>query len=360
MPRAATLMGVAEHAGVSTATVARVLKKQGYVKEETRKRVEAAIQQTGYRLNGVARGLRTSRSMTMGNFLRSTTHNPFFAEIARGIEEEALQNNYTVILLNVEASRERERLGVERLIERRVDAMIFTYALDIENLDLALASGVPTVQVERILDRPTSAVVVDNFTGSVAAVEHLVRLGHRRIGFIGGDPKLYGSTGPMPLSVEEERLEGYRHGLQSSGIGYNDNLVSLGRYYALEGEPITAWGQKGMRQLLQSTDRPTAVLIASDVLAAGALQVAYEVGLRIPDDLSVIGFDSTIGRFLSPPLTTISHPLLEMGKAACELALLAIAGDQSPRVVKLQTVLEIRASTGPAPSQRKTKRAAAE
>jgi LacI family transcriptional regulator len=352
MSKSATLMGVAEHAGVSTATVARVLKKNGYVKEETRKRVEEAIRQTGYRLNGVARGLRTNRSMTIGNFLRSTTHNPFFAEIARGIEDEALRNDHTVILLNMEASRERERLGVERLIERRVDAMIFTYALDVESLDIAAAAGIPTVQVERVLDRPTSAVVVDNAAGSIQAVEHLVHLGHRRIGFIGADPVLYRALG-VPNSVEEERLAGYRQGLQAAGIGYADDIVFLGRYFAADKEPITAWGQMGMRHLLQAEQRPTAVLITSDVLAAGALQVAYEVGLRVPDDISIVGFDATIGRFLSPALTTVSHPLREMGKVACELALAAIAGDTAPRVVRLQTKLEIRGSTGAPPSCRK-------
>lgn len=357
MTKSATLMKVAEHAGVSTATVARVLKKSGYVKEETRRKVEEAIRQTGYRPNGVARGLRTNRTMTIGNFLRSTTHNPFFAEIARGTEDEALRNDHIVILLNMEASRERERLGVERLIERRVDAMIFTYAIDVESLDIAAAAGIPTVQVERVLDRPTSAVVVDNPAGSVQAVEHLVHLGHRRIGFIGADPVLYRNP-MMPISVEEERLAGYRQGLQAAGIDYAEDIIFLGRYFVADEEPVTTWGQMGMRHLLQARERPTAVLITSDVLAAGALQVADEVGLRVPDDISIVGFDATIGRFLSPALTTVSHPLREMGRVACELALAAIAGGTPPCVVRLQTKLEVRGSTGTPPLRRKPRRVA--
>ena len=129
MKKTATLAGVAQHAGVSTATVARVLKNEGYVSEETRLRVEAAVKETNYRTNAFARGLRTNRSLMIANLLQATTRNPIFAEIARGVEEEALRNGYTVILLNMEGNPERERVGVERMIERRVDAMIFTHAL---------------------------------------------------------------------------------------------------------------------------------------------------------------------------------------------------------------------------------------
>ena len=341
------MAAVAQHAGVSTATVARVLKSEGYVSEETRRRVESAIKATSYRTNAFARGLRTNRSLMIANFLQATTRNPIFAEIARGVEEEALLNGYTVILLNVEGSRERERVGVERMIERRVDAMIFTHAVDAAHLDMVMAAEIPIVQVERLLDRPTSAVSVDNYSGCLDAIKHLTKLGHRRIGFIGGDPAIYGPTGPTPRSIEQERLEGYRDALRIAGLGIDPDLIVLARYlHPTEGSP-TAYGQQGMRTLLSLQDRPTAALVTADVLVAGALQEAYRAGLRIPEDMSVIGYDNSIAPYLAPVLTTVSQPMRAMGKAACALALSAIKGDGAPRTITFKAELQVRESTGP-------------
>lgn len=357
MKRTATLAAVARQAGVSTATVARVLKNEGYVREETRDRVEAAVEATRYRANAVARGLRTNRSLMIANFLQATTRNPIFAEIARGVEEEALRNGYTVILLNIEGNRERERVGVERMIERRVDAMIFTHAMEASHVDLAMAAGIPVVQVERLLNRPTSAVAVDNTAGCRDAVEHLTQLGHRRIGFVGGDPAIYGSTGPTLKSIEQERLEGYCEGLRLAGLDVDPDLVVLARYmHPTDGLP-TAYGQQGMRTLLALKTKPTAVLATADVLVAGALQEAYRAGLRVPDDLSVIGYDNSIAPFLAPVLTTVSQPMRDMGRAACELALSAITGDAAPRTIWFRTALQVRDSTAPAPGFEPTREA---
>ena len=351
MNKTATLAGVAQHAGVSTATVARVLKNEGYVSEETRLRVEAAVKETNYRTNAFATGLRTNRSLMIANLLQATTRNPIFAEIARGVEEEALRNGYTVILLNMEGNPERERVGVERMIERRVDAMIFTHALDAAHLDMAMAAGIPVVQVERLLNRPTSAVSVDNYSGCLDAIRHLTQLGHRRIGFVGGDPAIYGSTGPTLRSIEQERLEGYFEGLRIAGIGIDPELIVLARYIHPGDDSPTAYGQQGMRALLSLKNRPTAVLATAEVLVAGALQEVYGAGLRIPDDISVIGYDNSIAPFLAPVLTTVSQPMRAMGKAACELALSAIRGDDAPRTITFKAELQVRDSSGPVRSR---------
>ena len=351
MKKTATLAAVAQHAGVSTATVARVLKNEGYVREETRIRVEAAIKETSYRTNAFARGLRTNRSFMIANFLQATTRNPIFAEIARGVEEEAFRSGYTVILLNIEGNPERERVGVERMIERRVDAMIFTHAMDATHLDMAMAAGIPIVQVERLLDRPTFAISVDNYSGCLDAIRHLTQLGHRRIGFIGGDPAIYGSTGPMLRSIEQERLEGYNEGLRLAGLGSDPDLIVLARYlHPTDGSP-TAYGQQGMRTLLALRERPTAVLATADLLVAGALQEVYRAGLRIPDDMSVIGYDNSIAPFLAPILTTVSQPMRAMGNAASELALSAVAARGAPRTITFKAELQLRDSTAPVPSR---------
>lgn len=166
MARSTTLKDVAEVAGVSTATVARVLHDNGYVAEETRARVERALAETGYRLNKVARGLRTRRSFLLGHLLHAITENPFFAQVALGVEQEALRRGYHVLLYNLQGRAERERAGVEALIERRVDAIVFTTAMRAEHVALATDAGIPVVQVERVTPARSHAVVVNNYVGA--------------------------------------------------------------------------------------------------------------------------------------------------------------------------------------------------
>src|SRR6185437_4295833 len=173
-----TLKDVARIAGVSTATVARVLHDSGYIAEETRKQVEAAIRATGYRMNVVAQGLRKQQTMSIGHILHSIMPNPFYAGVALGVEQEALKQGWSVLMINVQGDAQRERLGVETLIQRRVDAILFTSAVDEANVSLALEAGLQVVQLQQPTAIPTHQVTADNYVGSVAAVEHLIALGH--------------------------------------------------------------------------------------------------------------------------------------------------------------------------------------
>ncbi|SDR18440.1 transcriptional regulator, LacI family [Rhizobiales bacterium GAS191] len=356
LSKSATLLGVAQAAGVSTATVARVLHSRGYVAKETRSRVEAAIKAAGYSLNAVARGLRTRRTHTLGHLLSYMTYNPFFAGIASGVDDDAFAKGYKVFNVNLEGNREREHKGVTQLIQSRVDALIFSHAVDAGNVALAMAAGIPVVQVERLVDCPTHAVVVDNLIGCRQAMQHLIGLGHRRIAFVGADPARYVHAGPRPQSIENERLSAYVDCLRQAGISVDRDLVFLSTYPRRSGFPVAPGehgaGYEPMRRFLGLPERPTAVLVTGDVFATGLLQALYEAKLRVPDDISVIGYDDMLAPHLAPPLTAVALPAWELGRTACELALRAIGADLERQVVVLPTRLNIRASTGLVPSSR--------
>lgn len=347
--KSTTLTDVAREAGVSKATVARVLSASGYVGDETRQRVEAAVRATGYRPNVVARGLRTQRSYTIGHITAEFTVNPFFAHVARSVEREALANGYKTFLYNQDGSDEHERAGVERFIERRVDAVIFTYPRDPRSIELLRAADMPVVQIERDLTDDTSAVLVDNAAGAMAGMRHLLSLGHRRIAFMGGDPVLFPRSCTRPRSVEEERLDAYVEALAGAGVSPDGELIRLGHYHEIE-DGWNVAGYRHMKALLELPQRPTAVMTGCDILAAGALRAIYEARLRVPDDISVIGYDDTLAGLLSPQLTSVAQPMAELGLTAFQLALAAIENqDAVPRTITLAPRLVVRESTGPAP-----------
>lgn len=354
-PKGPTLKDVAERAGVSTATVARVLHGNGYVAEETRQQIESVLSETGYQINALAQGLRTQRTFTLGHIVQSIAPNPFFAGVARGVEEEAARQGCGVVVYTTQLDPDRERLGVQTLIRRRVDAVIFTKVAHEENVELALNAGIPVVQVERVSSLPAHAVTADNYVGSVEATRHLIELGHRKIAFLGVDPtRPYSTTGDFRSRLEgsgwrrgdEERFAGYVDSLTEHGMSISDQFVDLdGNYY----DP--GWARTSMRRLLSLAERarPTAVFATCDMLAAGALQEIYAHGLRVPDDISVVGYDDTFASHLTPPLTTVRQPMLEIGEAAAKLAMGALTAEgirTAPQHERLSTYLVQRESTG--------------
>jgi DNA-binding LacI/PurR family transcriptional regulator len=346
-----TLEEVARRAGVSTATVARVIHSNGYVAEETRERVEAVLKATGYRPNAMARGLRKQRSFTFGHMLVEITYNPFYAHVARSVESAALAAGYKTFSYNHNQNAEIERIGVERFIERRVDAMLLTYAVDAANVELLRAAGIPIVQIERERTLGTHSVLVDSAVGINQAMRHLFDLGHRRIAFVGGDPELYPHPGLRPRSVEEQRLEAYLEALRNAGISPDPDLVRLGLYFNFADSGSGVEGYLHTQALLKLRHPPTAILAGCDVLAVGVLQALYEAHLRVPNDVSVIGFDDTIAMRLAPPLTSVAQPMAELGREAVRLALTAIdVPDSRPATVTLPTKLIIRKSTGSPPN----------
>lgn len=353
-PKNVTLKDVAARAGVSTATVARVLHNNGYVSAEARQRVFAAVQDSGYRINAVAQGLRRRRTMTLGHIVPGILPNPFVAEVAMGVEHAAAEKGYNVLIFNSRDDANRERAGVEALLERRVDGVIFTTALQAENVRLALQAGVPAVEIEKPLCDDAASVVVDNYQGVRAAIEHLIDLGHRKIGYI-GEPvhPLLGSLDKRIDRVVQERLGAYKDALELAGIRADNSQVFLADFAHDPGWHDVRTGTDYMRTLLERAPEITAVFASSDVLAAGVLQALYSRGARVPDQMSVVGFDDTYAKHLSPPLTTVRQPMFEMGAVAATLAITGPA-EGWPEVPRewLTTSLIVRASTGPPPGVR--------
>lgn len=341
-----TLKDVAIAAGVATSTVARVLAKSGYVAAETRERVLEAVDLTGYRVNSLARSLKRSRSHIIGHLLKATVPNPFYVEVSRGAEEHAITRGYTVLAYNVQHSAEAERRVIDTFLDWRADGLIFSTPTEAANVDYAASRGVPLVQVERPRSLIGHRIVVHNYASAVAAMRHLVDLGHRRIAYIGA--QLLPEIGPAALYgyVERERFEAYRDVMQGVG-GLSDDLVLFGEAYQVDRPTAQGHGYEAACVLMARRDRPTAILASNDILAAGALQAIHEAGLRVPEDVSVIGFDDTIAAFLTPLLTTVRLPARLLGSTAARLVIDqiesgSIAVDQS---LALEAEFVLRRST---------------
>jgi LacI family transcriptional regulator len=346
---AATIKNVATRAGVSTATVTRVLHNNGYVAAETRDRVEAALRETGYRLDAVAQALRRQRTITIGLTLHGILPNPFFAEVAMGVEHAAVEHGFNVLIFNTNGDADREREGVESFLRRRVDAIVFTTSLRAENVKLALDASIPAVEVERRLCDDAPAVIVDNYAGAREAIDHLLDLGHRRIGYLGEPDTFQEPDGRTLDRVRKERFDGYRRGLEDAGIGVSESHLVRGQYPLERG----GWGgvetgRQYMQALLTQAPNLTAVVAASDLLAAGALQALYERGIYVPSAISVVGFDDTFASRLAPPLTTVHQPMFEMGMCAAKMAIQILDGEVPLGATEwCSTSLVVRESTSP-------------
>ena len=330
---AVTLKDVARAAGVSQATAARALGGYGYASATARRRVQESAGRLGYTPNAVARALVSNATLTVG-LVVGDIENPFFAAVARGLSDVLEAAGYTVLLANADEDPERERRALRALRSRRVDGLAVVPAPG-ARLEEVVAAGVALVQLDRaVRGLAADAVLVDNSAGAAAAVSHLIGLGHRSIGIVCDSPQ---------ISSTAERIAGYRKALRAAGIEADPGLVSIGG--PRQGEALRA-----AFDLLQRSDRPTAVFTASNFMTHGVLQAARELGLRIPSDLALVGFDDLDWTTLvDPPLTVVSQPVVELGRTAGERLLARIHGDTSPpRRVRLHTQLIVRGSCGAA------------
>jgi DNA-binding LacI/PurR family transcriptional regulator len=351
--KGARLKDVAELAGVSTATVSRVVHGNGYVSEQARERVEVALRDSGYRLNVVAQELRRQRTSTIGLIMHGSLSHPLVAEVVIGAEQAATEQGFNVLLFNTGGDEARERESVEALLKRRADGIVFTTAVHGRNVQLVLDEGVPAVEIERRLCASAPAVVINNYDGAREAMRHLLDLGHRKIGFVG--ESFPGSTGDSDArGIPQERFDAYRDALTGAGVAFDESHIVIGPYPREEG----GWGglQAGdtyMRRLLTQAPDLTAVFAVSDHVAAGAYQALYSRGILVPRQISVIGFDDTFARYLAPPLTTIRQPMAKMGYKAALLAITLIDEGTpvtgTPLTEFCSTQLVVRESTARAP-----------
>ena len=315
-----TIREVSRLAKVSMATVSRVLNDTVPVTEETKQRVLNAVKELDYRPNAFARGLVTNRSGGIGVVVNEIS-SPFYSGIVQGIEEVVEAQGMHLVVSSGHAKEALEREAVEFLKQRRSDALILQLeaASDYDLLHWA-AQEIPLVIVGRhVAELAAHCVYLDNFTGGYLATKHLLEHGHRRIAHI---------SGWMALKDARDRLEGYKHALQEAGIAFDEALV-------VEGGFIEEGGQRGMKRLLERKLAFTALFAANDQTAAGALHVAREANLRVPEDISLIGYDDVLfARYLYPALTTIRQPLADMGRAAAQLALAALNTDKAKEVTR--------------------------
>ena len=293
-----TMAGVAKLAGVSTATVARVIYQNGYVKSSTREAVLRAIDQTAYRPNVFARGLRTKRSATLG-LVSESELNPFFTKVAKEVQAQALTRGYTVLALNHNGLAAVEEHGVQQFIDQQVAAIIFCSAAKPGPVRRAVAAGIRVVQVEREVASVGQVILVDAMPGMRAAIQHLHELGHSRIGYIGGQVLPHRQELQPSRSNEALRISAFRRAVAELGLTLPQDYVQLGRYF----DPDTGLPTDGatlMDRIIAVNPRPTAIVIGSDLIAAGSLQAVHARGLRVPDDLSIVGYDNSLSS-LSPP-----------------------------------------------------------
>ena len=320
---------VAELAGVSVATVSRTLKNPDVVAPATRERVQAAVAAANYRPNGMAVQFRSRRT---GNLvvLVPLIANSFFARVIAGIQQAAQAAGYRVLLCDTAGDERREREYAELVYARQADGVIQLRAFD----PFAGQGDIPPVvnACEVLAEHPWPKVRLDNRAAARCLTEHLLALGHRRIALI---------KGPEDSPLTLERLAGYQEALTQAGIALDPGLLH-------EGDFTLAAGAAAARALLALPDRPTALFCCSDEMAIGALQILRRSGLRVPEDISLAGFDDiAFAAYTEPPLTTIAQPAEAFGQRAVAMLLEVLnGGTPAAREVVLPFELKVRGSTG--------------
>jgi LacI family transcriptional regulator len=325
---------VAKIAGVSIQTVSAVINGKLGITPETTARVNEAIQQLGYRPYSVARSLRTGQTRTLALIL-TDINNPSFSTIAIAAEDIAHSFGYNLVLYNTHDDPEREASYVRSVSERWMDGVIFVATGDhMTSLDYLNAARIPTVAIDRIpMGYSGPSVTMNNYKVGTLAARHLVELGHRCIAHI---------SGPSRLLLARDRTAGFLAELDRSG-------VTPGLCAAAEGNWLCQSGYTAMQEVLRGSARPTAVFAANDRMAIGAMAAIAEAGLRVPDDISIIGVDDIeVSAYQNPPLTTLRQSFPEMA-SQCVHLLIDIVEEKEPK--QTQVVMEPefiqRASTAP-------------
>lgn len=334
----ATMKQVAALAGVSVSSVSHVLNSTRHVSDEVRQRIEDAMRDLAYVPSAVARSLRHNTTHTVGIMLPNNS-NPYFAELIHSIEDRCYKAGYNVVLCNSDDDPVKQGVYLRVLMEKRVDGLIVMSSGDTPDLP-GLLSGlkVPLVLVDRQwASLECDTVSSDHRMGGYLATQHLIELGHRRIACI---------TGPQHLAPSRLRTAGWREALLAAGLDTEE--LAIGDFTSQGGHDVTM-------RLLQSAKRPQAIFACNDLMAIGALCAAHALGLSVPEDLSVVGFDDIeLAAFMSPPLTTVAQPKIRIGEVATELLFERLNQVRTtPCKIALQPSLCVRASSAPPRSSRR-------
>lgn len=327
-----TVKDVAQAAGVSAMTVSRVIRGVGSVSDPVKGRVLAAIQNLQYRPNINARSLKHQHSYSIGLIVADIA-NPFFGTMAKGMEAEVYQRGYNLIVSNTDGDPKREEEHLSRFLEEGEAAgvALVTAGQSLKKLATLEAMGFPVVLVDNLLPGTNfDAVATNNFRGGYMATKYLLQLGHRRIGII---------TGPMSEHSAAERLRGYKAAMEEQGLKVDPKGIWPGDYQQEK-------GYQGTTELLLSSFNPTALFVCNNLMSLGALEAIRELQLRVPEDVSVVGFDdSEFLALTNPPLSTIGQANYEMGAKAAQFLLERIEGKRTEqKALLLEPRLMVRHS----------------
>jgi LacI family transcriptional regulator len=320
---------------VSPITVSRVINNSGYVSQETRSRVEAAIAELQYVPNSLARSLRFKRTHTLALVLTDIT-NPFWTTVARGVEDAASQCGFNVILCNTDENEAKQSEYLNVLLQKQVDGFLLVPARSTPDpIVLIQSQKVPTVVLDRqVPGAQVDIVRGDSEGGAYQLVRLLLSLGHRRIAML---------SGPVSISTAADRVTGYHRALHEVGLEAQAELICYGEYTQESGYQMA-------QKALSLTPRPTALFAANNFIAIGALRALREVGMRVPEDMALVSFDDIPPAFVIEPfLTVAAQPAYEMGHRATELLLARLSGQAPPECqeIVLPTEIIVRRSSGP-------------
>jgi LacI family transcriptional regulator len=329
-----TIVDVAQAAGVSTATVSRVLNNHPQVDAQLAAAVRKAVKDLGYRPSRVARSLRTRTNRVWALIISDVRTGPFFGSVVRGVEDVAYEAGYSLFLCNTDEDQAKEASYIELAVAENVAGLILTPSGARTDLSPLLNYGIPVVLADRTLpSEQADSVLVDNVSGACKAVKHLLAGGYERIACI---------TGPLTTTTGYQRHVGYCKALEEAGLPVDPALVRVADFRELG-------GQIEMQELLTQRKRPDAVFVTNHLMTVGALQAIDQAKLAIPGDIAVVSFDDMPwSSLLKPSLTAVAQPAYDLGVEAARLLLSRLEGyTGAARTVTLSTTLQVRGSSAP-------------
>lgn len=328
----ATMKDVARVAGVSTSTVSHVINKDRFVSEAITAKVEAAIKNLNYAPSALARSLKLNQTRTIGMLITAST-NPFYSELVRGVERSCFERGYSLVLCNTEGDEQRMNRNLETLMQKRVDGLLLL-CTETHQPSQEIMQRYPSVPIVMMdwapFDGDCDLIQDNSLFGGDMATQYLIDTGHTRIACI---------SGPLDKTPARLRLEGYRAAMHRAGVEITEG-------YEITSDFEFGGGFEAMNALLALPVRPDAVFAGNDAMAVGAYQALYQAGLRIPQDMAVIGYDDIeLARYMTPPLTTVHQPKDELGELAIDVLIhrMAQPGQKQQRV-QLTPELVVRGS----------------
>ena len=333
-----TMKDIARMSGVSVATVSRAINNNGYVSEDNRKKIEAILEETGFVPNRIAAGLKRHESMLIGH-LTVFNSNMQYEKISASINGSAISKGYHVITMTSHGDIHEERSMIDQMIGQQVDGVIITSNHNIPKklIEKLVKAQIPVVMIERTMTLPcVDCIVVDDYQGAYEAVDHLIKKGHDRIGYIGVEPL---------KAVEQRRYKGYLGALEVYKIDQDESIQYFCEAYTASN------GRLGAKQLLEAKNPPTAIFATSDLLASGVLQYCYQNKITIPEQLSLIGYDDTLSVLLAPNVSSMALPEDNIGEEAIQLIMKRIENrDNTSKEVLIRPYL-VERETVTAPKQ---------